>query len=113
MKICRDCKIPKDLSCFYKKGASRGGVRSDCKECYSKKYKFKKNVNTLAVWHKYKKSEKGICRNIYNNARERANIIFWQEKWMMDNPNHLPAELKQATQEAINKGEIPTNRTKK
>lgn len=33
MKICTECKIPKDVSCFHKKTASKDGLNCYCKDC--------------------------------------------------------------------------------
>lgn len=37
MKICKECKLPKELTEFYKDRLSADGHRNNCKECKNKK----------------------------------------------------------------------------
>ena len=46
MKICKVCKIEKELSEFGKRPDSKDGYRNDCKECRKEFMKLYKELNS-------------------------------------------------------------------
>lgn len=69
MKICIDCKIPKEESEFHKHKASKDGLRSYCKEC-----------NKLRV-RKYKKENPGKQREWLYKSRYKNVYDIDEDKY--------------------------------
>ncbi|MCK5117861.1 MAG: hypothetical protein KAR44_14800 [Candidatus Aegiribacteria sp.] len=66
------CNKNKRNSSFYADSRKKDGLRSACKKCYGKRYPWRKNKNSKAVWRKYALSEKGIMTGLLSNAKDRA-----------------------------------------
>lgn len=92
MKICKKCKIEKELLEFYKQKSNKDGLNSLCKNCwneYQKPYsqKWKKSEASKAqqkeyrkgsVYKNYNKEYLKKKRDFWNTARDRG-IAFWKE----------------------------------
>ena len=69
MKVCKECKIEKDITCFHKNKGGKYGVKSICAECKSAYNKIHYKENT----------EKTLLRS-KNRYKEKKDIIKEQHK---------------------------------
>ena len=53
LKVCRTCKIKKDISCFYKAKKIRGGLVNQCIPCYSKRLYRTRALIRLSIFRHY------------------------------------------------------------
>ena len=97
MKICTMCNLPKRTSSFYGDSRTKNGIRSNCKKCYGKRYKYVHSKQKNENWKKYASSEKGIVTLLLSNARDRAKrtgkSFSIDKEWLLENIRKGKCEL--------------------
>jgi len=112
VKICKKCKIEKDINLFFKNKSSKDGFRSECKECnkkyqlnkeyqkeyqqlYREKNKSKKKEYNKTYMKSYYVKNKSVIKdyvkshnvktNYYNNYRKNKykNDIIYRSKCLL------------------------------
>ncbi len=72
MKVCTSCGWKKHSTRFYRDKRKKGKFRSECKECFLKKYPYVHSPRKTEIWRKYSVTKKGVITQLLMRARERA-----------------------------------------
>jgi len=92
-KICRKCKLEKDINEFSKKSETKDGKQSICKYCDKQKSK---------EWKKNNKEKVKLQRKKYN-LKNPEKIIEYQKKWAKKNPEKVKLKRKKYNLKNIEK----------